>query len=125
MTKLLLKMKLIRRKEIETEERAFGRTVQKLLSHKFIESRDSMALFLCFVPKGKLDTHYHEKTEEIIIFPQGGKIEVNGTLYDMEPWDFVLLEPGDKHGFSGEDKDVIHLAMRFPDNDDKISVDKK
>jgi len=117
-------MKIIRRKDCLTEERAFGRTVQKLLGHKFTGEKDSMAMFLSFVPKGKLDPHYHERTEEIIIFPQGGKIEVNDKLYEMEPWDFVLLEPGDKHGFTGEDKDVLLLALRFPDNEDKVPVDE-
>lgn len=116
-------MKIVRRKEIEKQERPFGRFVQKLLSHKFIKPRGSMALFLSFVPKGKLDTHYHSKTEEIIIFPDGGKISVNGKLFIMNPWDLVLLEPGDRHGFNGEDKDVFHLAIRFPDNEDKIRVD--
>lgn len=114
-------MKLIKRNEIETQQRPFGRTVQKLLQHKYIKPVDSMVMFLCFVPKGKLDAHYHKETEEIIMFPQGGKIEVDGKLYEMEPWDAVLLEPGEKHGFSGEDKDVMHLAIRFPDNEDKVS----
>jgi len=118
-------MKIIKRSKIEIEKRPFGRTVQKLLSHKFIQPRDSIAMFLGFAPKGQLDFHYHEKTEEIIIFPEGGKIEVNGKLYDMEPWDMVLLEPGEIHGFDGEYKDVLHLALRFPDNEDKISVEKK
>jgi len=116
-------MKIIRKNEIETEDRLFGRTVQKLLSHKFKEKKDSMALFLCFVPKGKLDKHYHIKTEEIIIFPEGGKIEVNKRLFDMNPWDLILLEPGDIHGFTEDDKDVLQLALRFPDGNDKVSVD--
>ncbi|MEA2037284.1 MAG: hypothetical protein U9O94_07260, partial [Nanoarchaeota archaeon] len=105
-------MKIVRRKDIEKQDRPYGRFVQKLLSYNFSKSRDSMALFLSYVPKGKLDTHHHAKTEEIILFPEGGKIEVNGELFSMEPWDLVVLEPGDKHGFSGEDKDVFHLAMR-------------
>lgn len=116
-------MKLIRVNEIERQERPFGRVVQKLLSHKFLKPRRSMALFLSFVPKGKLDTHYHAETEEVIIFPEGGKIDVNGRLYTMGPWDLILLEPGDKHGFGGGDKDVLHLAIRFPDNEDKVKVD--
>jgi len=117
-------MKIIRKKEIKTEERPFGRTVQKLLSHKFKEPRDSMAMFLSFVPKGKLDKHYHSNTEEIIVFPQGGNIEINGNLYKMEPWDSVFLEPGDRHGFAGEGgEDVLEFAMRFPDNEDKVNVE--
>ncbi len=118
-------MKIIRKEEVPTTNRPYGRTIQKLLSHKFANPVDSMAMFMCFVPKGKLDPHYHAETEEIIMFPQGGKIKINDETHEMNPWDFVLLEPGDKHGFTGEDKDVIHLAMRFPDNEDKISIDKE
>lgn len=119
-------MKIIKRKEIESIERPFGRVLQKLLGHKFVKPRDSMAMFLSFVPKGKLDMHYHENSEELILFPQGGKIEVNNKLYTMEPWDSVFLDSGDVHGLNIEDKDVLLLALRFPDNNqDKISIDKK
>lgn len=115
-------MKIIRKKDIKEEQRPFGRTVQKLLGYKFAKPRDSMALFLSFVPKSRLDEHYHAETEEIIMYPEGGKIKVNGNLYDMDPWDFVVLEPGDVHGFEGEYKDVFVLAMRFPDNTDKVLI---
>lgn len=118
-------MKIIKRKEIKEIKRPFGRIVQKLLGCKFIRPKDSMAMFLSFSPKAKLDFHYHANTEEIIIFPEGGKIEVDDKLYNMDPWDAVFLEPGEIHGFDGEYKDVMHLALRFPDNEDKISADKK
>lgn len=118
-------MKLIKRSEIEVNQRPFGRSVQKLLAHKFSKPQESLAMFLSFMPKCQLDYHYHEQTEEIIMFPEGGKIEVNGKLYEMQPWDGVLLQPGDIHGFEGEDKDVYCLALRFPDNGDKISIEKK
>lgn len=118
-------MKLIKRSEIETQQRPFGRSVQKLLSHRFNGPKNSMVMFLSFMPKCQLDYHTHKETEEIIMFPEGGKIEVDGKLYIMEQWDGVLLEPGEVHGFDGEDKDIYCLALRFPDNEDKVSAPKK
>jgi quercetin dioxygenase-like cupin family protein len=118
-------MKIIKRSEVENQNRPMGRIVQKIFSHKFIKPASSMAMFLSFMPQSKLDFHYHKETEEILVFPNGGKIEVNDKLYSLEPWDTVLIEPGDVHGFSGSDKDVYCLAMRFPDNEDKIRVEKK
>ena len=121
-------MKLIKREEIPIEIRNDERKVQKLLSHNFIAPRDSMVLFLSYAHHGNIDYHYHEKTEEIIIFPEGGKIEVNGQLYNIKPLDAILIAPYEVHGFKAEQgaeyKDIYIFAMRFPDNDDKIYSNK-
>ena len=122
-------MKLIKREKVPEYMRHDGRKVKKLLRHKFIAPRDSMVLFLSYAPKGNIDYHYHKKTEEIIIFPEGGKIEVNNKLYRLGPLDAILIEPCEVHGFKAdkskvEYKDTYVIAMRFPDNNDKISVNK-
>jgi quercetin dioxygenase-like cupin family protein len=114
-------MKLIRFKEVQKDGRPDGRIVRKLISHHFNKPVKSMAFYLCEVPGGKFGEHHHSEAEELIMFPNGGRITVNGKDIDMEDWDFVILAPGDKHGFSGECGNIIHLAMKFPDAEDKIS----
>ncbi len=118
-------MKIIRNEEVKKEPRDLGRVVQKMLNHKFSSPKDSLVIFYSHVPKGKVDFHYHNNSEEIIIFPQGGKMEINKVVYSFEPWDILLIEPRDIHGFDGEDKDVLHIALRLPDNSDKISIKKE
>ena len=115
-------MKLVRYEEVKLDKRSDGRTVRKVLSHHFNQPMNSMALYLCEVPSGKFGEHFHSKSEEIIMFPVGGEISVNGKDYKMNNWDFVVLQPGDKHGFNGESEDIIHLAIKLPDSNDKITT---
>jgi len=116
-------MEIVHFKDIPGDERPDGRTVKKLLSHKFSKPIESIAIYICDVPKGQFGAHYHEEGGEVIMFPKGGKIEVNKKEYTLEPWDFVVLAPGDVHGFKGETQDTMHLAIKFQDVDDKVSVD--
>ena len=95
-------MKIIRFKEIKTEDRLDGRIVSKLISHKLAKP-DSMAIYLNFVPKGRFSFHKHSECEEIIFFPKGGKMEINGKEYLLEyaiPADFALIRAhkGDRRG---------------------------
>jgi quercetin dioxygenase-like cupin family protein len=114
-------MKLIRAAEVPVEERAFGRTVQKVLDLKLCQSFDSMVIYLGRSPQGRLDTHHHSESHEIIFFPQGGFLTVNGSPYEFAAWDGVLLEPGDSHGNeSGENHNTIHLAIKVPGHNDKV-----
>ena len=116
-------MKLIRASQIKGEKRADGRTVKKLLELAFDEPIDSMVIYLCEVPSGKFEKHYHSECQEIICFPNGGKITVNGETYQMESWDMVLLDVGDVHGYEGDEcPDILHLAIKLPNRDDKITV---
>lgn len=116
-------MKILRRENIEKQNRSDGRTVQKFLSHEFSVPIEKMALYLCDVPGGKFDDHYHTDATEVICFPQGGKITINETTYDMSEWDMVVLEPGDVHGYDGEScDDILHLAVKMPNSDYKVKI---
>lgn len=116
-------VKLVRYNEVDVERRPDGREVRQLISHAFDKPVDSITLYHCTVPKGRFSEHYHSESDEIIMFPLGGRITVNDETFDMEPWDFVLLEAGDRHGFEGDDcPDIIHLAIKVPDRDDKVST---
>jgi len=114
-------MRLIRYKDAPTDNREDGRSVTTLISHAFKKPIGSFAFYLCKVPGGKFGAHHHSEAEEIIMFPIGGKITVNEEEYIMDKWDFVVLEPGDVHGSSSDSEDTIHLALKFPDVDDKVS----
>jgi len=116
-------MKLIKASQIKGEKRPFGRVTKELLSHHFCKSASSLTLYLSYLPIGKLDMHYHSDSTEIIISPKGGKITVNHTTYKLNEWDAILLEPGEVHGYNGDDcKDIIQIAIKLPSINDKVSV---
>lgn len=116
-------MKIIRAAEKAEEERPFGRTTKSLLEYFLPKKIESIALYLSYLPTGKFDAHYHPNCFEIIVFPKGGKIEVNNNSYELSEWDLVALEPGDIHGYSKDDcKDIIHFAIRLPAVKDRVSV---
>jgi len=116
-------MKIIRKSKAFKDNRPDGRIVTTLHELELEESVSSSIFYHCAVPGGKFSAHYHEKSHEIIWFPVGGKITVNDNTYTMEEWDGVLLEPGDIHGFSGDDcGDIIHFAVRLPGGVDKVAV---
>ena len=109
-------MKIIRTSEIKGDNRPDGRTVKTLL-----ESPE-MNLYLCQVPGSKFGSHYHSGSTEIIVFPQGGAITINGEDFVMEPWDMAVMDKGDIHGFSGNSNDIIHFAVKIPGVDDKVDA---
>jgi mannose-6-phosphate isomerase-like protein (cupin superfamily) len=42
--------------------------------------------------------HYHRQTTEVYYILEGtGKIELNGTWYDLEPGTTIWIEPGTRH----------------------------
>ena len=114
-------MKIIKKSEADIFERPYSRKTYKLLSHKFDNPIESIVFYLSFLPTGRFDKHHHSKSNELIFFPNGGKMKVNNELYTLEEWDGVLLEPGDTHGLDIVDKDTVHLAIKMPDINDKIS----
>ena len=117
-------MKLIRASQIKGEGRADGRTVKELLEISFAEPVDSIVIYLCDVPSGKFGKHYHSESQEVICFPNGGKITINGETYQMESWDMVLLEVGDVHGYDGDKcPDIFHFAIKLPNRADKVTVE--
>ena len=116
-------MRLVKSDRVKGEERADGRTVKKLVELSLAKPTDSMVIYLCVVPNGKFEKHYHSESEEIICFPKGGRITINDETYQMANWDMVLLEVGDAHGYEEEEcPDVLHFAIKLSDKDDKITV---
>jgi quercetin dioxygenase-like cupin family protein len=117
-------VKLLRHAEAPSDRRADGRVVRTLLSQHFTQPLDSIVFYLVTVPGGRFEEHYHTHAQEVIWFPQGGGISVNGETYEMAPWDGVFLEPGDRHAYTGPElPNVIHLAVKMPDADDKVRVE--
>lgn len=114
-------MKIIKKSEAEILERPYERKTYKLLSHKFSKPIESIVFYLSILPTGRFDKHHHINSDELIIFPNGGKMRVNKKIYNLKEWDGILLEPGDEHGLDIIDNDTIHLAIKMPDIDDKTS----
>lgn len=115
-------MEIIKFSEGKKFTRPFGRETRILLEHKFDKPIDSIIFYHSSLENGKFDEHYHSESEEIIWFPEGGEITVEGETYKMEPWDGVLLQPGEKHGYSANCGKIIHLAVKMPASDDKVVV---
>lgn len=113
-------MQIIRKKDQSSYSREKGRTVTHLFD--FDIPFDSASFFLGESPQGSLGSHYHEFSHEIIFFPVGGTIEVNGTKYTLNEWDSVILEPGDIHGFAGDGSRCVHFAIKFPSKPDRVKV---
>ena len=116
-------MKLIRKNETKPDVRPDGRIVRKMIELKMKETVSTAVFYLNDVPNGNFGKHYHSNSTEIIWFPRGGKIEVNGKIYRMDEWDGVILESGDVHSYDkGDCKDVIHFAAKFPADEDKVEA---
>lgn len=109
-------MKIVRAKDIKGEARPDRRVVKRLLDF------NDLTLYLCEVPQGKFGSHYHTGSTEVIVFPVGGRITINGQTFDMEPWDIAVMEIGDIHGFSGDCEDILHFAIKFPGVEDKVDA---
>ena len=117
-------MKRLRRAEAPSESRPDGRQVTTLFATAFERPLDSIRFLLVDLPDGRFPGHYHAASHELILFPAGGAITVNGETLAMAPWDGVLLEPGDVHSYIGEGAGpVIQLAVQMPPLDDRVTVE--
>lgn len=113
-------MKVVRTKDIQSEARPMGRTVRTLLK---LTNLDECTIYFGESEKGRIDQHFHEHGQELIFFPVGGFLEINGDIIEFESWDAVLLEPGDVHGnLDCPEMQTIHLAIKFSHETDKVVV---
>lgn len=116
-------MKIISLNDVESYSRNDGRTVHVLLREHLDIPPEGITLFLSKGPHGHINHHYHSRTPEIIIFPKGGKLIINDEEYHFNEWDGVLLEPGDRHGYTDESLgDTLHFAILLSDRDDRKST---
>ena len=113
-------MKIFSLEESDNYKRTDGRQVHVLLKEKLGKSYDGITLFFSKGPAGHLSRHCHNNTHEIIVFPNGGCLEVNKIMYNFNEWDCVLLEPGDIHGYDGESiGPTLHFAILLTDKNDR------
>ena len=77
-------MIVIRKEEADLLKRPFGRQTYRLFSHRFDRPVDSIIFYLSVLPTGQFDEHYHTQSEEMIFFPEGGKMRVNGEIVQFE-----------------------------------------
>lgn len=115
-------MKIIRAADVKPYERPHERMVRQLVQIDFPRAMTSMACFLGYAPRGHLDEHYHRDSIELIFFPMGGRIRVNGEHHEMNEWDVVILEAGDVHGYepeAGQERAAVHFAIKLPSDPDR------
>ncbi len=111
-------MKVLASDQVPFESRKYGRKVKRIFDEEI--DNTSCVIYLSML-EGQLDYHYHKSSHEIIIFPEGGCLEVNGKLHQFGPYGAVLLEPGDVHGLSAsEAQKQTHIAIKIPRDNDKV-----
>lgn len=114
-------MEILKLDDLPNYSREFERKVYKLFTER--TNNQNIGIYLGIAPTGHLEKHMHTKSSEIIFFPIGGSLEINGIVYEFGAWDGVRLDPGDIHGwpFKGK-KPIHHLAIKFPDIDDRVAL---
>lgn len=115
-------MKIFRLKDKQEEDRKYGRKVRKVIEFSFSEPVSDFVAYYVESPNGMVDGHYHTDSEELIVFPIGGQLRINGELILFDAWDSVMLHKGDIHELEEDTgRETIHFALKFPGCSDKVS----
>ncbi len=108
-------MKIIRRKNLEVQNRPDGRTVTRILQQELKEKFSSIQiLYVTHPPNLKEDLHSHNYSYEALYFLDRAKYRINSKDYDIEKGDLVLFEPGDIHGAIPINNEVRLLVFQAP-----------
>lgn len=107
-------MQIIRRKEVEDIDKG-GYVTKSLTTKIFEEPPKDMGIYESRIKKGdKCREQWHNKSYELVYFATKGKAKLNGKIYNFEPGDCVILDPGEKHEWIAENNEVVLFAIRFP-----------
>lgn len=116
-------MKIIRKSEIQQDDRPDGRTIQKFLSKSYDIPINSILMLTSEIPKGVHEpTHYHSDSTEIFYFLTPGNITIESKDYKLSEGDMVVLERNDKHSIKAETYMKL-LVIKYPDVQDKVIVE--
>lgn len=64
--------------------------------------------------------HTHGEQEEVYLVLSGSaRVNVEGDVMDLQPWDAIRIPPGAKHGFEAGGDGVELLAFGAPNTDNK------
>ena len=108
-------MEIIKRSEAEELSRE-GYKVKKLLSFKFNKNIDSAVFYETTIPVGgSFKEQWHNESYEMIYFITSGKASINGKEIKFNVGDLLMMSPVEKHSFKAIEKDLVLLAIRFPD----------
>ena len=116
-------MKIIRKKDVDVKHRPDKRVVNYYPPFDVPDNTKQIGFLTVTTPKGCNELlHEHPVSTEVFYHITPGKVEVNGKVYDLEPGDIIILEPGDKHKQIAEDNDIELVILRIPLSDDKQIV---
>jgi len=108
-------MEIIKKSEAEELARE-GYRVKKLLSFKFGKLIDSAVFYETTIPVGgSFKEQWHNESYEMIYFVSPGNATIDGVEYTFQTGDLLMMSPHEKHSFKATEKDLIILAIRFPD----------
>ena len=108
-------MEIVRRLKAENLKRE-GYSVKHLLSFKFHKSIDSAVFYETTIPvNGSFTEQWHKESYEMIYFVSSGIAIVDGVEHHFDIGDMIMMNPNEKHSFRAKGKDLVILAVRFPD----------
>jgi len=118
-------MKIIKKKDLYTENRQDGRTINYYPPIDIPKNTKQIGFLKTTTPKDCNELlHKHPVSTEIFYYLTPAKVEVNGKVYDMESGDMIILEQGDKHR-QVADNDIDLIALRIPLSKDKEIIKPK
>jgi len=81
----------------------------------FRRSINSAGVIIVSIPRGQTKSHVHNELEDLFIAGTEIEIHVNGTKYELQKGDTVLVEPGEYHHFRTlYGKTGLLTAIKFP-----------
>ena len=121
----MIAMRIIKGVDLENEVRPDGRTVKTYFSYKVNFETKNIGLKTTVIPKGTRERdHLHSRSDEIFYYFSKAKAMVNGKIYRFEPGDVLILHANDRHHQISDENDIEILALKIPDEDDKVDTDE-
>lgn len=96
---------------------------------KWLENNEKYCCKILSINKGfQCSLHYHKNKDEMFLCTKGNvKVELDDEIIFMKPGNFVRVEPGQKHRFTGlEDSELIEVSTFHEDSDSyRIEMSQK
>ena len=116
-------MKIIRKKDLESQKRPDGRLVTYYPPFDIPEKTKQIGFITATTPKNcNEDKTKHPISTEIFYHLTPGQVEINGNIYDLDAGDIVIIEPGDVHKQLAPENDIDIIVLRIPLSTDKVVV---
>ena len=108
-------MKIVRSNEIKADLRPDGREIKYLSEIEINMHVDKIALIEAIHPTDFTEKlHSHTKSFEVFYFLDPANYLVNGERHYINVGDYLVLEPGDRHGAVDIENKTKILVLKIP-----------